>query len=271
MLRLNVKQPKNKSINKTNNVLDNKKPSRHIPTKDSPLGKKDKNTIKKFSKLKRPVNMILGDSITHAINIAELERATGKFLYLPGKGGTTGAKAYRCYTSLRGGRFPNNSYSQKLPELLQEVKIDNLFMQTPTNDITNLSEHVHNDTTIKSNKKDMVHTVIYNSSKSMVNFASFALENYPIDLVVLIDRPMRIDKMSKISELSNKYLKEIIEKMNNEKITIAHHSIHKRGERRVEIFGDHKISNYDGIHLRGKKGKQAIQKSFTDIIKQSLK
>ena len=43
---------------------------------------------KKFSKVKRPINMLLGDSITHTINIADLERDTKKFIYLPGKKGT---------------------------------------------------------------------------------------------------------------------------------------------------------------------------------------
>ena len=53
--------------------------------------------------MKRPVNVILGDSISHSIDIAELERTTKKFIYLPGKKGTKGAKEKRCYTYVKGG------------------------------------------------------------------------------------------------------------------------------------------------------------------------
>ena len=116
----------------------------------------------------------------------------------------------------------------------------------------------------------MVHTFIYNLTKIMINFANFALENYPINLVILIDIPMRIDKMSNLSKLSNKYLKENLKKLNNERIIIAHHSIHQQGHNIEKIFGNHQMYNFDGIHLRGVKGRQVIQNSFTNIIRQSL-
>ena len=43
---------------------------------------------------------------------------------------------------MKGGKFPSNSYSQKLPEILDKTKVDNLYLQTPTNDITNISEMI---------------------------------------------------------------------------------------------------------------------------------
>ena len=250
------KQPDNQST--TNNALDN-------------LGKESNKIPKKFSSLKRAVNMILGDSLTHLVNIAELERVTGKFLYFPGKKSSTGAaRKYRCYTSLGGGKFPNNSYKIILPQLLRTVHIENLFLQIPTNDISSLSQYVDNRGTIELNRIDMVHTFIYNLTKTMINFANFSLENYPIKLAILIDIPMRIDKMSDLSKLANKYLRENLKKLNNKRIIIANHSIHKQGHNLPKIFGNHQMYNFDRIHLRGVMGRQVMQKSFTNIIRQAL-
>ena len=123
--------------------------------------------------------MILGDSITHAINIADLERDTKKYIHLPGKKGTTGAKTKRCYTSSKGGKFPNNSFSTKLPEILEETHVDYLYLQTPTNDITNLSHLVKDNGTVNEKDINEVNTSSYKSSWAMVNYASIAVKNYP--------------------------------------------------------------------------------------------
>ena len=105
----------------------------------------------------------------------------------------------------------------------------------------------------------------------MANLASIAINKYPnIKKVILIDRPARLDKMAKISEISNNHLKEIIEKMNNEKIVIAHHDLHKQGLTKDEVFGDKDNRRNDGIHPNGIYGKKAIQTSFSNIMKKML-
>ena len=236
------------------------------------MGIESDNIPRKFSSIKRAVNMILGDSLTHTVNIAELERYTGKFLYFPGKRNFTGgAKKFRCYTSKGGGPYPKNSYQIILPQLLRTVHVDNLFLQMPTNDISSLSQYVNNKGTIELEKIDMVHTFIYNMTKTMISFASSSLDNYPIKLVILIDIPIRIDKMSDLSKLANKYLRENLKKLkNNKRIILANHSIHQQGHSLQKIFGNYQTYNFDRIHLRGVMGRQVMQKSFTDIIRQAL-
>ena len=139
---------------------------------------------KQFSKRNKPKNILLGDSITHAINIAELERKSGKFIHLPWKKGTNGAKTDRCYTSLKGGKFPNNSYSKKLPEILEKTAVDNLYLQTPTNDISNMNELINENGYALEGCNDEVNKKAYNSSLYMTRFATITLETFP-DIKIL--------------------------------------------------------------------------------------
>ena len=88
--------------------------------------------------------------------------------------------------------------------------------------------------------------------------------------VVLIDRPVRVDKMSNVSEKSNAYLKEIVDQMNNVNISVANHNIHKQGATKDEIVGEFNNKRNDGIHPNGNKGKNALQASFLNIFKMSL-
>ena len=76
--------------------------------------------------------------------------------------------------------------------------------------------------------------------------------------------------MEKTSELSNKVLKELVEKMNNPKVVIAHHNIHSQGATKEDIFGSPNNNQNDGIHLNGLKGRNAIQTSFINIFNKSL-
>ena len=65
---------------------------------------------------------------------------------------------------------------------------------------------------------DLVKQTAYKSSWNMASFATIALDKYPeIKRIVLVDRPVRVDKMSKICKMSNDYLKEIVGKINNKK------------------------------------------------------
>ena len=156
------------------------------------------------------------------------------------------------------GKFPENSYSQKLPEILDLTKVDNLYLQTPTNDITNISEMVNENGVPKHGMDETVNNKAYHSSWSMTRFAQIALEKYPdIKNVILINRPVRVDKMNKISQLSNDNLKEIVTKINNPKIRISEHNIHTQGETKENIFGHYNDTRNDGIHMNGPNGKSS--------------
>ena len=72
-----------KNFMKETSVMDSSKGA--ITTQTNPVAQDDASlgvsldvSPKKFSSLKRSVNMILGDSLTHSVNIGELERVTGR-------------------------------------------------------------------------------------------------------------------------------------------------------------------------------------------------
>ena len=117
--------------------------------------------------------MLLGDSIIHGVRIAELERQTGSFLHAPGKSGTKGAKTDRCYTVRDAERFPGSNFCQVLPRVLRESKVDNLVLQTPSYDITNLHDEIANLNPEECRIK------LQDSSKVMAYLADRAVKEYP--------------------------------------------------------------------------------------------
>ena len=70
--------------------------------------------------------MLLGDRVTHSVNIAEVERHTNTFIHLPGKKGAGGGIKFRCCTARRGVKFPDNNFCQKILEILAVIKTDSL-------------------------------------------------------------------------------------------------------------------------------------------------
>ena len=148
-----------------------------------------------FSKNKREITAILGDSITHNLNTAELERKTATFIHLPGRKGSAGAKTRKCYTASRGKRIPENNFCEKLPIILGEAKVDNLILQASANDITNLKDEANmEEATAKAEESSML----------MVHLANRATREYPqIKKVVILTRPPRLDTLSELSEKSN--------------------------------------------------------------------
>ena len=81
---------------------------------------------------------------------------------------------------------------------MEITKVDNLFLQTPTNDISNISDIVNDDGMAIEGMDDTLNKQAYNSSWAMTRFASMALNKFPdIKEVILIDIPVRVDKMKK--------------------------------------------------------------------------
>ena len=176
-----------------------------------------KNPPIMFSKNTRVIMALLGDSITHNINTAEVERQTSKFIHLPGRKGSAGAKTRRCYTARRGKRFPENNFCEKLPIILGEAKIDNLILQASANDITNLKDEEN---------MEEARAKAEESSRLMVHLANRATREYPqIKKVVILTRPPRLDALSDLSEKSNIAIKEEAIKYRNDKMNIVEHNI----------------------------------------------
>ena len=57
-------------------------------------------------------------------------------------GDSKGARSQRRYTVRPRGRFPGSNFCQVLPKILAETRVDNIILQTPANDITNLENQI---------------------------------------------------------------------------------------------------------------------------------
>ena len=233
--------------------MENKHIQKHVT---KPIHEK-----RKFIDNTRDITALLGDSIAHNINIAEVERQTSTFIHLPGKKGSTGAKTRRCYTARRGGRFPENNFCEKLPIILKEAKVDNLIMQASANDITNLKMNINIDTPEETQAK------ANETSRLMVHLADRATREYPtIKKVVILTRPPRVDSLSNLSEIANDAMKEEVKRFNNDKITIVDHNVALQGLSKENVFGA-KSERNDGVHMNGKHGKEAYTNSIINAIK----
>ena len=148
------------------------------------------------------------------------------------------------------------------------MKVDNLILQVPTNDISNISHLVNEEGFAIQGKETEVEQKLFDSSNDMVNLAKIALNKYPnINKVVLVNRPERIDKTEKMSDKANNTLANLVENLSNSKIQIASHNLKCQGLTKYQVFGD--IQNrYDGIHMNGNNGKHAITNSFKNIFRQ---
>ena len=225
--------------------------------KKNTISSNNSSPLKMFSKNTREITAILGDSITHNINTAELERKTATFIHLPGRKGSAGAKTRRCYTARRGKRFPENNFCEKLPIILNEAKVDNLILQASANDITNLKEETNMEEAQAKAKE---------SSRLMIHLANRATSEYPqIKKVIILTRPPRLDTLSELSEVSNSALKEEVKKYNNDKISVIEHNIALQGLTKEDVYGV-KSERNDGIHMNGKHGKQAYTNSLIHVL-----
>ena len=117
--------------------------------------------------------MLLVDSILHGIDIARAERETGNFLYAPGKKGTDGAKRFRCYTTKNGGKFPKNSLTEIVPKILEDTRVDNLIIQAPANDVTNMGE------VLRVMRTEEIVPKVSESAKTIAYLADRVTREYP--------------------------------------------------------------------------------------------
>ena len=81
--------------------------------------------------------------------------------------------------------------------------------------------------------------------------------------------PPRLDHLKDINKAANDYLFNNINKINNNKIVVVDHNLPLQGLSQEDVFGLKTDNRYDGIHLNGQFGKQAITKSLINIFIQS--
>ena len=197
--------------------------------------------------------MLLGDRVTHSVNIAEVERHTNTFIHLPGKKGAGGGIKFRCCTARRGVKFPDNNFDRKIPEILAEVKTDDLILQAPTNDISNVSELINKHGTVDGCNVNIVNDAAMEYSWTMVKLAEIVIKKYPnVYKVIIIKRP----PYRKGESFANTYLEQVVEDTQNNKVITAKHNLETLGLIQEQIFGS-TSDRFNGINIYGPKGQQS--------------
>ena len=145
-----------------------------------------------------------------------------------------------------------------------KTRVDNLVMQTPAHDLTNILNEIENLEPDKCKEK------IGESSKVMAYLANRATKEYPqIRKVIVVARVPRVDKLEKHNQLANTILKEEIEKLGNNKIVFCEHNIANQGFTKEQVFGPPGGRN-DGTHCNGENGEVSVRNSFVNIFKEHI-
>ena len=212
--------------------------------------------------------MMLGDSILHNINTREVEKEIGGLLFTPGLYGS-GARTNRCYgAKFEDGpevKYKHNNFKNKVPKLLKERPVDNLILQAPSVDITNLKLQTNNEEFNINKAKE--------SSEVMVEVACDALENNKDMKIVILERTPRYDDKADLSEFSNFVLQELVRKAKHkygDRLMYGSHILDSEGTTREARYGRPGVTpRYDGLHLRGVLGKQAYTNSVINILSEA--
>jgi hypothetical protein len=220
---------------------------------------------KRTNKMK---TLLVGDSIVHNINTTLVEREVGGLLFTPGLYGP-GARTDRVYGSEYDSvsRYPDNNQRDKIPQLLQIREVDNLVLQASTTDITNLKKFGQTDANISE-----VYEAARKSSANVMEIAEEALKaNTNLKKVVIMERPARFDELYDVSEYSNFVLRCLGSKSPyQDRLVVGEHSLYCVDSVRVARYGQPgHTRGYDGVHLRGKEGKDAFSWSVTRILQKA--
>ena len=217
---------------------------------------KIKHMAEQHTKDKSEWSLLVGDSHVKAINGRQIEKVLkGNRLRNPAKSSPKEGSAYTTTRDWPGALYPDSNLAERVPALLKERQYNSLIVLTPSNNITNI-EH--------SDKEEQNERAI-KSALDTVSIVEKALrENPTLRKVIITELPPRADslRLAELSEFCNFALRSRIEKSDHKKqITIASlGNLYKYTEK--DIFGSHSSRNNDGIHMRGKHGKQA----FTNCI-----
>ena len=210
-----------------------------------------------------PLTLLVGDSHLSSLNVREVEKGLGRKarLVTPGATRPREDRAYCSTPEWLGARYPQNSLQKMVPELLGERKYTNLILIAPTNDITNLRE------VQTRQERERLATL---SAKNTIKVAEEALKS--VEEVLIMEQPARVDDMSSLSELSKKKLREFAQSCplaGRIRIGSSRPDILNCEERKIEVFGKPSDRRVDGIHMRGKNGKQFLLDTFLEAIKMS--
>ena len=209
----------------------------------------------------KPLTLLVGDSHLGSVNGREVEKVLGRgsMLVTPGASRPREDRAYCSTPEWPGARYPNNSLQQMVPELLGERKYANMIMLAPTNDITNLKE---------VQGKEERERLAIESAKNTLRIAEKALES--VDQVLIMEQPVRVDSLAKLSEFSKSKLREFARSCplaGRIRIGSSRPDILNSDEKKAEVFGKPSDRKADGIHMRGWKGKEFLTETLKEAIR----
>ena len=149
--------------------------------------------------------------------------------------------------------------AERIPALLKERPYNSLIALTPSNNIKNI-ENLDN----QEQNELAVQTAL-----DTVSIVEKALDDTPtLKKVIIVELPPRADsvRLSELTEFCNFTLKGRIEKSRYHKqITMA--SLNNVYDYKHDhIFGSPSSQSYDGIHMRGRFGKQAYTDSILSAV-----
>ena len=108
------------------------------------------------------------------------------------------------------------------------------------------------------------------SAKNTVKVAEEALKS--VEEVPIMEQPARVDDMSELSVLSKGKLREFIRSCplaGRIRIGSSRPDILSSEKKKTEVFGKPGDRRVDGIHMRGKNGKQFLLDTFLESLRMS--
>ena len=168
-------------------------------------------------------------------------------------------------SSYPGSKFPESSFERVVPRLLSNHSVTNLILQSPTSDVTNLSQ------VPESQQKDF----IKQSARNMVGIMEKARAEHPsLRKVIILEQLPRTDS-DQLSSLANTYnatLRDLVAatpaSSQCQILVASHSSLHPTSQNmQSDMFGFPSDRGTDGIHFRGKQGSKKHTNSIISALK----
>ena len=247
-------------------------PSIHSETKtNTRIGNTKKNTMKQNAYLKKPKILIVGDSITHNANFANIEKDTKSRI-----------RTMKAHSSVRDSRarWSHKNHADVTPKALKAVhegdEYEYLVIGAPTVDITNIDTSQLSPRDNIEVYKQMIITSCHNTFATAHN----AIEDNPnLKKVAITEHPPRFDEYDvdptglkpKLAEFANITFNQMWHNSEHKnKIVIGNHNLECVGDQLEARYRDENTKKYDGVHMYGFFGMRAYTRSLTQIIRNIL-
>ena len=201
--------------------------------------------------------LYLADSIGNNCDFKRVRNETNVHL--------TRARAYGS-VYVPGHKFPEQNFWDVTERELSKKDYNWVILHGPSVDITQLRTRG----LVPDANNPFLRMEASKSSFNMIKTADSAVRAYPkLREVTIVERYLRIDSMSELSEYANSELHNILSRgCWSDKIRIVKHQRQRLWrESEQEIYGSTELNhNFDGFHLRGSRGKLCFTNSLIDII-----